>query len=143
MRLISFLQVLLLLAIAAYLTLVTLENPALVRLPLPFGRGELLLSLGVTVTLFLLSGAAYMALLLLPPVVRERLRRRQERRERRAVEERLTATLQARLRVIPTTAGLTVQEPAPLSGRLEPVLPKPMLPAPVLPEPRLPERDSA
>lgn len=104
MRLISFVQVLLLLAIMAYLTLFTLENPALVRLPLPFGRGELSLSVGVTVTLFALIGAAYTALLLLPPIWRERLRRRQERRERRAVEQRLTATLQARLGVMPTSA---------------------------------------
>lgn len=104
MRLVSFLQVLLLLAILAYLTLFTLENPVPVRLPLPFGRGELSLSVGVTVALFALIGAAYATLLLLPPVWRERLRRRQERRERRAVEERLTATLQARLGAIPAPA---------------------------------------
>ncbi|MDV6374332.1 lipopolysaccharide assembly protein LapA domain-containing protein [Deinococcus arenicola] len=109
MRLISFVQVLLLLAIVAYLILFILENPALVRLPLPFGRGELSLSVGVTVTLFALVGAAYMALLLLPPVVQERLRRRQERRERRAVEQQLTATLQARLGAIPTA---TLPEPS-------------------------------
>ncbi|GAA0517021.1 hypothetical protein [Deinococcus depolymerans] len=97
MRLVSFLQVLLLLGTAAYLALFTLENPALVRLPLPFGRGELTVSVGVSVSLFLLLGALFTALLLLPGLWRERLRRQWEARERRAAEDRLTATLQARL----------------------------------------------
>lgn len=97
MRLVSFIQVLLLLTIVAYLILVTLENPAVVHLPLPFGRGALTFSVGVTVSLFLLLGAVYALLLLLPPLWAERLRRRRERRERLGVEERLTATLQARL----------------------------------------------
>jgi putative membrane protein len=119
MRLVSFVQVLLLLAILAYLTLFTLENPVAVRLPLPFGRGELSLSVGVTVALFALIGAAYASLLLLPPVWRERLRRRQERRERRAVEQRLTATLQARLGALPA-ATLAADPP-----------PKKVLPTPV------------
>lgn len=101
MRLVSFIQVLLLLVIAAYLVLVTLENPALVRLPLPFGRGELTFSVGLTVTLFLLLGAVYALLLLLPPLWRERTRRQRDTRERRAVEARLTATLQARLGAMP------------------------------------------
>lgn len=118
MRLISFIQVLLLLAVLAYLTLFTLENPALVRLPLPFGRGELSLSVGMTVTLFALIGAAYTALLLLPPVWQERVRRRRERRERRVVEERLTATLQARLGAMP--AAVLVTSPAPVSGEGQP-----------------------
>lgn len=97
MRFVSFLQVLLLLSIAAYLLLVTLENPVPVRLPLPLGGGELSLPLGLTVTLFLLLGAAYATLLLLPPVWRAQARRRREGLERVRVEERLTATLQARL----------------------------------------------
>ncbi|QFP77849.1 lipopolysaccharide assembly protein LapA domain-containing protein [Deinococcus sp. AJ005] len=119
MRLVSFLQVLLLLAILAYLTLFTLENPALVRLPLPFGRGELSLSVGVTVALFALIGAAYAALLLFPPVWQERLRRRHERRERRAVEERLTATLQARLGAMPS--ALLTNSPVPGSDERQPL----------------------
>jgi uncharacterized integral membrane protein len=105
MRLVSFIQVLLLLTIAAYLVLVTLENPALVRLPLPFGRGELSLSVGLTVALALLVGVVYAALLLLPPVWSERARRLRERRERRVVEARLTATLQARLGAMPPAEG--------------------------------------
>ncbi len=118
MRLISFIQVLLLLAVLAYLILFTLENPALVRLPLPFGRGELSLSVGMTVTLFALIGAVYTALLLLPPVWQERLRRRRERRERRVVEERLTATLQARLGAMP--AAVLATSSAPVSGEEQP-----------------------
>ncbi|WP_112778678.1 lipopolysaccharide assembly protein LapA domain-containing protein [Deinococcus koreensis] len=97
MRFVSFLQVLLLLSIAAYLLLVTLENPLPVRLPLPLGGGELSLSVGLTVTLFLVLGALYATLLLLPPVWRAQARRRREGQERARVEERLTATLQARL----------------------------------------------
>ncbi|CAM3731163.1 lipopolysaccharide assembly protein LapA domain-containing protein [Deinococcus frigens] len=113
MRLVSFIQVLLLLAILAYLSLFTLENPVPARLPLPFGRGELSLSVGMTVALFALIGAAYAALLLLPPVWRGRLSLRRERRERRAVEERLTATLQARLGAIPTAVPAVSLLPGP------------------------------
>ncbi|MCD0161359.1 MULTISPECIES: lipopolysaccharide assembly protein LapA domain-containing protein [unclassified Deinococcus] len=113
MRLVSFLQVLLLLGIAAYLALFALENPALVRLPLPFGRGELTVSVGVSVSLFLLLGATFMALLLLPGLWRERQRRHREARERRAAEDRLTATLQARLgAMLPLTSEPAEQEPA-------------------------------
>lgn len=104
MRLVSFVQVLLLLGIAAYLLLVTLENPASVQLPLPLGGGELILSVGMAMTLFLLLGAAYASLLLVPPVWRERRRRRREGREREQVEQRLTATLQARLGAVPAPA---------------------------------------
>lgn len=113
MRLVSFVQVLLLLGIAAYLLLVTLENPATVRLPLPLGGGELILSVGMAVTLFLLLGAAYASLLLLPPVWRERLRRRREGREREQVEQRLTATLQARLGAAPPPSTANAVELAP------------------------------
>ncbi|MGM9319543.1 hypothetical protein [Deinococcus aquaticus] len=112
MRLVSFLQVLLLLGIAAYLALFALENPELVRLPLPTGRGEVSVSVGVSVSLFLLVGALFMALLLLPGLVRERLRRQSEARLRRDTEDRLTATLQARLAAMqPPAAQLPATQP--------------------------------
>lgn len=92
-----FVQVLCLLALLAYLLLVGLENPGMVRLPLPLGRGEMLLSTGWAVSLFALLGSGYMLLLLLPPVVRGSLRHRKEDRERRRLERRLTETLGARM----------------------------------------------
>lgn len=104
MRLVSFLQVLLLLGIAAYLALVTLENPGVIRLPLPTGSGELTVPVGMAVTLFLGLGVLFTSLLLLPGLWRERLRRAREARLRRQAEERLTATLQARLGALPETA---------------------------------------
>lgn len=107
MRLVSFLQVLLLLGIAAYLALFALENPELVRLPLPTGRGEVTVSVGVSVSLFLLLGALFMALLLLPGLTSERLRRQRETRLRRDTEDRLTATLQARLAAMQPLAAPT------------------------------------
>lgn len=104
MRLVQFIQVLLLLALGAYLLLVALENPALVRLPLPLGRGEALLPLGGTVALFTGLGAAYAALLLLPPLWRSGQRHRRAARERAALESRLTGALQARLGTVPAAA---------------------------------------
>ena len=97
MRLLSFVQVLLLLGLTAYVLLVSLENPALVRLPLPLGRGELSLSLGAAVGGFLLLGGVFAALLVLPVWWRERQRRQHERRLRQDLERRLADTLQARL----------------------------------------------
>lgn len=115
MRLVQFVQVLLLLALGTYLLLVALENPARVRLPLPLGRGELLLPVGEAFALFLGLGAAYMALLLLPLLWLAGQRRRQAVRERAALESRLTATLQARLGTLsPQTAP--AQERAPLES---------------------------
>lgn len=105
MRLVSFLQVLFLLGLLAYLALVTLENPGLVRLPLPLGGGEFTLSVGAGVTVFLLLGAGFMGLLLLPGLWNERRRRAREARLRREAEARLTATLQARLGAAPDPAG--------------------------------------
>ncbi|GGR59836.1 hypothetical protein GCM10008959_22060 [Deinococcus seoulensis] len=113
MRLVSFLQVLLLLGIAAYLALFTLENPELVRLPLPTGRGEVTVSVGVSVSLFLLLGALFMALLLLPGLTGERLRRQRETRLRRDTEDRLTATLQARLAAMQPAPHPTAPAPPP------------------------------
>ncbi|MBB5235276.1 hypothetical protein [Deinococcus budaensis] len=97
MRLVQFLQVLLLLALGAYLLLVALENPGRVRLPLPLGRAELLLPLGGAVALFMGLGAAYAALLLLPPLWQAGQRSRRVARERDRLEGRLSAALQARL----------------------------------------------
>lgn len=103
MRLVQFVQVLLLLALAGYLLLVALENPVLVRLPLPLGRGELLLPVGAAVALSVALGAIYAALLLLPPLWQAGRRRRRAVRERAALEHRLTAALQARLGTLPAT----------------------------------------
>ncbi|TDE86085.1 MULTISPECIES: lipopolysaccharide assembly protein LapA domain-containing protein [Deinococcus] len=109
MRLVQFVQVLLLLVLGAYLLLVALENPAPVRLPLPLGRGEWSLPVGWAVTLFMGLGAAYAALLLLPPLWQAGQRRRRAARERAALERRLAATLQARLG--------SLSEPAPAAER--------------------------
>ncbi|WP_291423793.1 hypothetical protein [Deinococcus sp.] len=101
MRVMPFIQVLLLLALLAYLVLIALENPGLIRLPLPLGRGELLLSTGVTTGLFMVVGGLYSALLLLPTLLRTEIHRRHTIRERHATEQRLAATLQARLGSLP------------------------------------------
>ena len=114
MRLVQFLQVLLLLALGAYLLLVALENPGRVRLPLPLGRAELLLPLGGAVALFMGLGAAYAAVLLLPPLWRLGQRHRRAARERDALERRLTAALQARLGTVPPAVPvLEVPKPGP------------------------------
>lgn len=115
MRLVGFVQVLLLLVLGAYLLLVALENPALVRLPLPLGRGELLLPVGTAVALFAALGALYAALLLLPPLWQARWRRRRDARERAALESRLTATLQARLGSV-SPAPEPASPPSPVSA---------------------------
>lgn len=101
MRLVQLIQVLLLLALGGYLLLVALENPVPVRLPLPLGQGEALLSLGGAVVLFAVLGGAYTALLLLPPLWRSAWRQRRSRRERAQLEHRLMAALQARLGTVP------------------------------------------
>lgn len=101
MRLLSFVQVLLLLLLGTYLLLVTLENPMPVRLPLPLGRGDWSVPVGVAVTAFLLLGALYAALLLLPSVWWHSRRRRREGQLRQQTEEKLAATLQARLGSLP------------------------------------------
>ncbi len=122
MRLVSFVQVLLLLIITVYLVLVTLENPTLVHLPLPLGRGEIILSVGLTVTLFSVIGAMYASLLILPPMINERLRRNRASKEKQAVEERLTATLQARLGAAAVPLSSVVDSPLRDLGRNKPML---------------------
>lgn len=113
MRLVQFVQVLLLLALAGYLLLVALENPVLVRLPLPLGQGEWLLPVGAAVALSVAVGAAYAALLLLPPLWQAGWRRRRAVRERAALERRLTAALQARLGTLSTGGPEASHEPSP------------------------------
>ena len=97
MRFVQFLQVLLLLLLGGYLLLISLENPGQLTLPVPFASGELRLPTGLALGLALLTGAAYCALLLLPPLIQLRLRRRREIRRRREAEERLQLTLRSRL----------------------------------------------
>ncbi|KQQ99414.1 hypothetical protein [Deinococcus sp. Leaf326] len=118
MRVMPFVQVLLLLVLAGYLLLVALENPQPVRLPLPFGRGEWLTGTGAAMGMFVVVGGAFVALLLLPLLWRQGARRRRERRERRALEGRLTATLQARLGALPVAAP----ESSPAPTRNEPAV---------------------
>lgn len=98
-----FFQVLLFLTLLTYLLLVALENPGLVKLPLPFGQGEWLLSTGLTVALFAVLGGAYVLLLVLPVLLRTWLRRRTEQQERRDLERRLVDTLGAR--IAPVASG--------------------------------------
>ena len=98
-----FFQVLLFLTLLTYLLLVALENPGLVKLPLPFGQGEWLLSTGLTVALFAVLGGAYVLLLVLPVLLRPWLRRRTEQQERRDLERRLVDTLGAR--IAPVASG--------------------------------------
>jgi lipopolysaccharide assembly protein A len=97
MRLVQFFQVIVLLALCAYLVLVALENPALVSLPLPLSYDEITLTVGGAATLFMLLGASYITLLLLPLLYKNHLQNRKERRLRIILEKRLAAVLQARL----------------------------------------------
>lgn len=97
MRVMPFFQVLLLLTLLAYLLLIALENPGFVKLPLPFGRGEATLPVGLTVALSALLGGGYVLLLLLPALLRGSLRRREEQHRRQFTERQLAETLGARL----------------------------------------------
>ena len=110
MRVMPFVQVLVLLLLAGYLLLVALENPQPVRLPLPFGRGEWLTGTGAAMGMFVAVGGVFVALLLLPLLWRQGWRRHVERREHRALEGRLAATLQARLGALPA-AGAAIPSP--------------------------------
>ena len=119
-----FVQVLLLVTLLAYLLLVALENPGLVKLPLPFGQGEVLLNTGWTVALFAVLGGAYVLLLLLPLVGRLAWQQRTGKRERHALERRLAETLGARVAVQGATA------PVPTSPPRTPPVPAAPVPAP-------------
>ncbi len=95
MRVVQFLQVVLLLVLIGYAVLVYLENPVLLRLPLLFAGRELVLPAGLGLGLGVLVGALYGALLILPRYLRQRLLRRADLTRRRDAESRLQATLQA------------------------------------------------
>ena len=95
MRVVQFLQVVLLLFLIGYAVLVYLENPVLLRLPLLFAGRELVLPAGLGLGLGVLVGALYGALLILPRYLRQRLLRRGDLTRRRDAEARLQATLQA------------------------------------------------
>lgn len=97
MRFIAVLQVLLLGTMLAYLGLVALENPVLIRLPIPFFDQYLFLSSGVAVLLATLLGMLYGAFLLIPLFFQEKWRRYRIQRHYQRLQSQLTATLQARL----------------------------------------------
>ena len=118
------------------LLLVALENPGLVRLPLPLGQGELLLSTGTALACFALLGGAYAALLLLPGVLRAAWQGRRERRERQSAEQRLIQSLQARLGSVP--APTPSAAPAPVAVQVAPVQVAPVQVAPVQAPPASP-----
>ena len=95
MRVVQFLQVVVLLFLIGYAVLVYLENPVLLRLPLLFAGRELVLPAGLGLGLGVLVGALYGALLILPRYLRQRLLRRGDLTRRRGAEATLQATLQA------------------------------------------------
>ncbi|WP_157448904.1 lipopolysaccharide assembly protein LapA domain-containing protein [Deinococcus peraridilitoris] len=117
MRLVQFFQVVLLLALAAYVMLVQLENPLLLRLPFP-GANEAELPLGLVLALALLVGALYASLLYTPKFVQNALRHQREARERRALEAKLSTTLQAKLAATPV--GQWAEDAQPDEGLTEP-----------------------
>ena len=88
MRVVQFLQVVLLLFLIGYAVLVYLENPVLLRLPLLFAGRELVLPAGLGLGLGVLVGALYGALLILPRYLRQRLLRRGDLTRRRDAETR-------------------------------------------------------
>ncbi|GGJ62507.1 hypothetical protein [Deinococcus aquiradiocola] len=95
MRVVQFVQVVVLLGLVGYGVLVYLQNPVLLRLPLLFAGREAVLPAGVGLALGVLVGALYAALLILPRYVRQRVLRRTDLSRRRDAETRLQATLQA------------------------------------------------
>jgi len=95
-KVVQYLQVLLLLSLAGYLLLLGLENPVSLRLPL-WNGAALELPAWQVVGGSLLAGAAYAALLFTPPALRRALRIQRERSRRKDLEHRLSSTVQARL----------------------------------------------
>ncbi|GGR39013.1 hypothetical protein [Deinococcus ruber] len=95
MRVVQFVQVVVLLLMVGYAVLVYLENPVLLRLPLLVAGREAVLPAGLGLALALLVGALYTALLILPRYLRQRLLRLNDLARRRDAETRLQATLQA------------------------------------------------
>ncbi len=96
MKVVQYLQVLLLLSLLGYLILVGLENPVSLRLPL-WNGAALELPAWQVVGGSLLAGALYAALLFTPPALRRALRIQRERSRRKDLEQRLSSTVQARL----------------------------------------------
>lgn len=105
-----FIQVLLLLLLLFYLLLVALENPGVIHLPLPFGRGEYIVSIGATITAFLAAGGVYAAILLLPVLIQKHTQYLNEKREKYATQQRLAQSLQARLGAVPRMHNLIAEE---------------------------------
>lgn len=101
MRALSYVQVLSLLGLLAYLLLIALENPTPLRFPLPMGRGEWLVPGGVALAGALLLGGLYASLLFLPVLLHAKQRQRQANQSKRQVENMLASTLQARLSALP------------------------------------------
>ena len=132
MRVVQFLQVVLLLFLIGYAVLVYLENPVLLRLPLLFAGRELVLPAGLGLGLGVLVGALYGALLILPRYLRQRLLRRGDLTRRRDAETRLQATLQA----VIDGAGLDEARP---EDTQNPLAPAPPIPVPERPTPGPPE----
>jgi lipopolysaccharide assembly protein A len=112
MRVVQFFQVVVLLVLLGYAVLVYLENPVLLRLPLPFAGRELVLPAGLGLGLGVLAGALYATLLLLPRYLRQRALRRSDYLRRRDAETRLQATLQA---VVDGTSFADFQPTEPLA----------------------------
>lgn len=113
MRVVQFVQVIVLLGLIGYAVLVSLENPLLLRLPLPFYGRELMLPAGLALGLALLTGGLYAAFLILPRTLRLALRQRRDLIRRREAEHQLQATLQAVLDGPPSWAQATPAEPLP------------------------------
>lgn len=105
MRVVLFLQVVVLLALAAYVVLLQLENPVRITLPLPGGNARL--PLGLVLGGGLLLGAAYTAFLFLPALLRAASVRRRERARRKDAEAKLGAALQAKLAATPPTLSVS------------------------------------
>lgn len=110
MRVMPFIQVLLLLLLLSYLLFVALENPGVIHLPLPFGRGEYIAPIGTTITAFLLAGGIYSSILFLPVLIQKHTQYLNERREKKATQQRLAQSLQARLGAVPRTNHLIAEE---------------------------------
>ena len=115
MRVVQFVQVVVLLVLVGYAVLVYLENPVLLRLPLLVSGREAVLPAGLGLALALLVGALYTALLILPRYLRQRLLRLSDMARRRDAETRLQATLQAVVDQVGPEPMTTESTPAELS----------------------------
>ena len=117
MRVVQFIQVVVLLFLVGYAVLVYLENPVLLRLPLLASGREAAVPAGLGLALALLVGGLYAGLLILPRYLRQRLLRRSDLTRRRDAEARLQATLQA---LVSQAAPDALPPEAAAPGPLEP-----------------------